>query len=198
MERNRLLTIALAVSNIFQALIVVSIALFTFGIIHYQFAPDVYNKVELSGFNFKSANNLSTSIYTSSFEITSVIGTKPAAPGPIYVKDANTLSLLIFYLQIVVTLAFWVLILQQIAKLIKSVKALQTFRQNNSNVFQKIGRYCLLIFIVTGFRWMETENASYLGIYINYLPLLFMLGAFILAEIFEEGNKLYEAEQLTI
>ncbi|GAB3200368.1 hypothetical protein ABID22_003572 [Pontibacter aydingkolensis] len=198
MERNKLLTIALAVSNIFRVLIIVFITLFTFGIIHYQFNPDLYSKVELSGYNFRTAANLSTSFYTSAFEFTSAIGTKPASRGPIYVQDASNLSLIIFYLQHVIILAIWVLMLQQIARLIQSVKVLQTFRQNNSNVFRKIGRYCLLIFIMTGFRWMETENASYFGIYINYLPLMFMLGAFILAEIFDEGNKLYEAEQLTI
>lgn len=194
MERNKLLTIALAVSNILRILIIAFITLFTFGIIHYQFSPDMYSGVELSDFDFKN----SSSLFTSSFEMTSVIGTKPLSHDAVKIQDASNLSLLVLYLQTVVILGIWILILQQISQLIKSVKALETFRESNSTTFRMIGRYCLLLFMVTGFRWMETENASYFGIYINYLPLLFMLGAFILAEIFKEGNKLYEAEQLTI
>ncbi|MBC5993483.1 DUF2975 domain-containing protein [Pontibacter cellulosilyticus] len=115
-----------------------------------------------------------------------------------FLQDISQLSLYLFYLQSVAILIIWIFILQQISKLIRSVRELQTFRNSNSTTLRRIGRYCFLIFILTAFRWAETETGSFIGIYINYLPVLFMLGAFILAEIFEEGNKLYEAEQLTI
>ncbi len=194
MERNKLLSIALAVSNIFRILIIAFITLFTFGIIHYQFSPEMYSNIELSDFDFKNSSSLSTS----SFETTSVIGTKPISHDAVKIQDASNLSLIVLYLQSVVILGIWILILQQISQLIRSVKALETFRESNSTTFRMIGRYCFMLFIISGFRWMETDTASFMGIYINYLPLICMLGAFILAEIFKEGNKLHEAEQLTI
>lgn len=194
MERNKLLSIALAVSNIIRILTIAFIILFTFVAIHSQFNPDVYNGIALSDFDFKNSSSFSTS----SFETISVIGTEPLSRDEIQIKDATNLSLIILYLQAVVIMGILVLILHQISQLISSVKALETFRESNCTTFRKIGRYCFLLFIVSGFRWLETDTASFVGIYVNYMPLLCMLGAFILAEIFKEGNKLYEAEQLTI
>ena len=43
----------------------------------------------------------------------------------------------------------------------------------------------------------ETSNASF-SLDFETTPLVLMLVAYVLAEIFKEGNRLYEEEQLTV
>ena len=80
----------------------------------------------------------------------------------------------------------------------ESVKSLKTFQTNNVISFRKIGKYIFIIFLLTSYTSIQFENGGQSQIQFSFTPLLFMLFAFIMAEIFKEGNKLKVENDLTI
>jgi hypothetical protein len=78
------------------------------------------------------------------------------------------------------------------------VRVIQTFRKANVKSFRKIGKYFLLIFILTSFSIVIFEQGMFYGFSLSFTPLVLMFVAYILAEIFKEGNDLSEENQLTI
>ena len=93
-------------------------------------------------------------------------------------------------------------IFREFGKIISSVKALQAFRTENIESFRRIGKYLLVIFLVSGVHFIGTQTAgtssAKVGFDFDTMPLILMLVAYVLAEIFKEGNRLYEEEQLTV
>jgi hypothetical protein len=57
---------------------------------------------------------------------------------------------------------------------------------------------CLGVSILQGVMLFFADGYSTVRFSMEMTPLLLMLGAFIMAEIFKEGNKLFEQDQLTI
>ena len=94
---------------------------------------------------------------------------------------------------------------KEFQNIIQSVKRLGSFHLNNIISFRRIGKYSILYFILTLFYFGLTFNNSlYFGqggfsqTSISFTPLLFALISFILAEIFKEGNKLQQENELTV
>ncbi len=90
------------------------------------------------------------------------------------------------------------LALKESIKIAGSALEHQSFQPGNITSFTRIGRYCQLIFLVLCFSIVRTESNYFISVNLYFAPLAFMLVAFILAEIFREGNQLSEQDQLTI
>ncbi|WP_299824283.1 DUF2975 domain-containing protein [uncultured Pontibacter sp.] len=198
MKKNKLLSAALSVCNIFKLLFIIFIAASTVLLVHWHFSPDTYKDISIT--LDKTSNAVYTMADDYAVENSSDTDKRIHAKNreAIRITDLNHQSLYVFYLQSVGLLVFWLLIIQEIKSIIKSVKGLETFRSSNSKAFRKIGKYCLGIALLSAFKWIGLEGHSFFGLYFQFMPLAFAMAAFILAEVFEEGNKLYEAEQLTI
>ena len=114
-------------------------------------------------------------------------------------------ALYILFLQTTAVIIIWMLIFSEIRKVIQSVFEIETFRNRNVLSFKKIGRLFLILFFLHSFTYFSTKSGTSvteLGTHYNFTiylyPLICALAAFILAQIFHEGNKLKEESQLTI
>ena len=194
MEKNRLLNFALVISNIAKAFFVLLITAMSVVLVHWHISPETYKDVIVTidssnevRYVFKHNDTLAGPV-----DNTLVAGTEGT------LSQLSHVSFYIHFLQTVGHFIILILIVNQIIRVIRSVKALETFRGDNSQAFRKIGVYCVAIALLTCFKWFEVSNHERMSFSVGVVPLAFALGAFILAEIFKEGNKLYEAEQLTI
>jgi hypothetical protein len=198
MKKNRLLSLTLIVCNIFKFIFILFIAMMTVVLVHWHFSPETYKNVHIT------TDKTSNAVYTfaDSYSLVEPDATDKKIDTnnkeSIRLNQLNHASLYIYYLQALGLSVFWLLIIQEIKRIVRSVKGLQTFRSSNSKAFKNIGLYCLGIALLSAFKWVGLDGYSFFGIYFQFTSLTFALGAFILAEIFKEGNKLYEAEQLTI
>lgn len=90
------------------------------------------------------------------------------------------------------------LILQTVLKVIRSISSLKTFQMENIESFRLMGKYFLLWFLVTIPSLKFIGSSFQIGIGLNFKYAVFGLICFVLAEIFSEGNKLMEENNLTI
>lgn len=91
---------------------------------------------------------------------------------------------------------FFVLVwlgLGRVLKVLLSVKANQTFFRENVRHFQQLSTIGILFTILSAFNFGGAEGG---GVHVNFsipfIPLLFTLGCYVLAEIFREGGRLRE------
>jgi hypothetical protein len=189
MNKNSLLNIANFFCNFFKLLIGILIITITIGFIHFQFDSNYYNEWSME----KPEND---SVIR--FEKESFVAHKPTDSQNLRLTDWKTSSLYFNYFKFISILIFIYLSINQFKKVLKSVSKLETFQRTNVRAFRKIGYYCLLIAGLSFFSYLEFNYYSKNSISIPLNILLIALLAFILAEIFKEGNNLMEENQLTV
>ncbi|MBB6610963.1 DUF2975 domain-containing protein [Pontibacter sp. Tf4] len=198
MKKNRLLNSALFISNVLKYIFILLIAAMTFVLIHWHFSPSTYKNIAI----VIDKTGDTSYIWANNAYLVAPDATNPKINSNnkewIQLTQINQQSLYTHYVQTAGYFILLILIINQITNIIGSVKILETFRRDNCSAFRKIGFYCLAIALLTFFKWYEIESNYFMSVSLKPIPLSFALGAFILAEIFKEGNKLYEAEQLTI
>ncbi|WP_089319779.1 DUF2975 domain-containing protein [Pontibacter ummariensis] len=199
MKKNKLLNVALQCCHVIRVLLIGFMIAISFAVVHNWLSPEVYDFVKIEGMEREVSMHASTTTLFE-FKVWDHVNKagEASAPKAILLKDLSLLSFSLLYLQTMGLLTVWLLIVQRIGSVIQSVRELQTFRNRNSSLFRQIGWYCFAAFLLMAFRWADTDNDSFFGFYLHYMPLVFMLASFILSEIFEEGSRLYEEEQLTI
>ncbi|GEM_PF-4111107 len=91
-----------------------------------------------------------------------------------------------------------ILIISEILKVIQSIRSLDTFKQKNILAFRRMAQIFLGLFFIHMFSLVQTEGqvSFTFGLPLEYL--IAMIGCYVLSEIFKEGNKLMEENQLTI
>ncbi len=114
------------------------------------------------------------------------------------VENWSSVSLYFTYLKIGGVIILIFLSIHQFEKVIQSVKNLHTFQNLNVRAFRKIGLYCILIFCLNTFSYLDLGTHITQRVSFNTTPLLIALFAFIFAEIFKEGNFLMEENKLTV
>lgn len=189
MNRNSLLNIANFICQLFKFSIGILIIIITTIFIHFQFDRDSYNEWKLE----KPTNDSMIRIETESN-----VGQKPTNEEKLKLSDWNTESLYFNYLKFSAILILLYLSINQFRRVLKSVRKLETFHQTNVRAFKKIGSYCLIISGLSIFNYWEFNDYAKSSISISFNILFIALIAFILAEIFKEGNNLMEENQLTI
>ncbi len=205
MKKNLLLQIALFFNQLFQFVIWLVLLVLVAGFIHWHINPEYYNTVQLevkeNDVSFTKAERVTTKKLPGQDKIkvtTKVGNAKKAGAEYFYVNDLNAISRYFTYLQILLEGILLLLVLREIARVIKSVQELKTFSTNNVKAFRRIGYLCLLIVLINCFYFIGTTQHIYAKFNLEFTPLFYMLAAFIMAEIFKEGNNLYEQDRLTI
>ncbi|TRO64458.1 DUF2975 domain-containing protein [Christiangramia sabulilitoris] len=189
MNRNSLLNIANFLCQFFKIIIGVSIIIIAAFFAHFQFERDSYADLKIE----EPTNN---SIIR--FESESIAGKEPLDFQSLRLSDWKTGSLYFTFFKVTMIMTLTYLSLNQFEKVLKSVKDLKTFHQTNVNSLRRIGYYCLLITGLSIFNYWEFGVYAKSSISISLDVLLITLLAFILAEVFKEGNNLLEENQLTI
>lgn len=189
MNKNSLLSVANFFCNFFKLLIGILIIAITIAFIHFQFDRDFYNEWSME----KPENG---SVIR--FEREAFLGQNGKELEKLKVTDWKTVSLYFTYLKFTATLILFFLAIHQFSKVLKSVRRLKTFKAINVGAFRKIGYYCLGIAALSFFNYWGFENYTKSSISVSLDVILIALIAFILAEIFKEGNILMEENQLTV
>jgi hypothetical protein len=190
MEKNKLLNIAVVICKSIRILYIFLFIGLTAFFIHFQVSPNAYKGIAI---------NRGTS---SNFQISKSISWK--SPNTATNKEAFSLNkisksvLCINYLKLSTILIFIFLATREFQKVIQSVKDLKTFQKNNAQSFRKIGAYIFIIFLITSFVNIGFQEGNRIEISIAFSSLFLMLIAFILAEVFKEGNLLQREKDLTI
>lgn len=193
MTRNKLLNLAIVICKVVRVFYVALFMLFTGLFIHFQVSPNSYKDAkfnfETSSFTMSKANNWKTNNEN---------GSVPKDKDVYTFEKISKGSLYFIYFQFSALLFFIFLSTKEFQKIMESVKNLKTFQNNNVTSFRKIGKYIFIIFILSSFNFIQFEQGGKSQIHLSLTPLLFMLTAFILAEIFKEGNSLKQENDLTI
>ena len=188
MDKNSLLNIANFSCQLFKTFIGISIIILTIIFIHFQLDRNTYKE-----WNFEKPKNDSTIlIITESF-----VGEKPNEE-KVNLIDWNIESLYFNYLKFTAILILLFLSINQFITVLKSVRELETFHQTNVEAFKKIGKYFIIIGALSIFDYWEFNNYAVSSFSISLNIFFIALIAFILAEVFKEGNNLLEENQLTI
>lgn len=193
MKGNRLLYVSLLVSKAIRALIFLGLAVVAIMFIHWHIDKNYYKSVQVS------VRNGGVNISEGKTETAETMPEQPNNSGKtVYLNDLTPFSGYLIFFQICVTLILSYFITQEVIRILKSVQGLQPFNIANIKSFRRIGYLCLFITLLNSLHFLITNQTSFISFSINFTLLIFMLVTFILAEIFKEGQKLYEQDKLTI
>lgn len=104
----------------------------------------------------------------------------------------------ILFFKLSLSIACSVLILGEAIKVISSLKTLTTFRKENIKAFRKMGYIFLVLFVINMLSIIQNATGLEMRFSLPLNYLLAVIGCFVLSEIFKEGNKLMEENNLTI
>jgi hypothetical protein len=110
----------------------------------------------------------------------------------------TTGSLFILFTKYSIILVLVFLSAKEFQRVVESVKKIQTFKIGNVKSFMRLGKYFFVLFLLFSVSVFDFEQGRISIISIAFLPLVLMLLAFVMAEIFKEGNQLSEDNELTI
>lgn len=189
MSNNSLLKISYFLCHFSKIICGITIIAVAAIFIHFQINPSSYGEFPINISDSPSIFRIDTESYK---------GGKVIDINDLKLTSWNTASLYFTFLQYIASLILIYLSIDEFKKILLSVKKLETFRNTNVNAFRKIGFYCLLISFLNIFSYYEFGDYSKITFSISLNALPFALLAFILAEVFKEGNNLLEENQLTI
>ncbi|MBU2928015.1 DUF2975 domain-containing protein [Winogradskyella psychrotolerans] len=110
----------------------------------------------------------------------------------------KTISLYINYFKVISVAVLLFLILRAFETIMLSVKTLHTFSNRNAKLFRTIGIYIIVVTILISYTVLRFESGSQTISHLSLTPVIYILLAFIMAEIFKEGENLRAENDLTI
>ena len=114
------------------------------------------------------------------------------------VVDVNPWGFILNTILMIVKVVLVIIMLDQALLVINSIKSLETFQKQNVAAFRRIGQMFIGLFLVGILGVQFIDTGYHVSFHFNFVPLLGTLAAYILAEIFKEGNRLMEENKLTI
>ena len=188
MKRNKLLTLSIYFFRFVQVCMVLFLLASLFLLAAYQFAPEKFSdskflplEADLRWMNLNVINS-------PDFE----------EKGSVSLGKMPSFFLYLLYFQIVTVFILGWLVVKEFKKVIYSLKQLRTFQDYNVEAFRKISKYFLAIFIICNFSFYMIGSEGYFTLDLDIKFAVLAVASFILAEIFREGNRLYQEEQLTV
>ncbi len=189
MKRNLLLNFAVIFCKITRAVLLLMFLAWTVFFIHLQVDKDFYKNKEV---NF---NNLGfTYSCISKWKVD-----KKSDDSNVYImNEIKTKSVYILYLQYRVALILIFMSFKAFQSVLTSVKDVRVFEKKNVLSFRRIGKYVFIYFLLTSYRIVSFEFGGVKAMTISLTPLIVIVLAFIMAEIFKEGVLLKQENDLTI
>jgi len=197
MTKNRLLNIAVTICKIIKLMYIAVIILITVAFIYMKTDNNYFegknirfdtpsdNASSMIPFNYTSTNKWK---YNSSINDHDIYN----------INNITTYSYCVIYLKFMTMLILLHLCIKEYQNIIQSVKSFSTFKQKNILSFKRIGKYLLIYFIVTSYTEIHYNEGGTSTLDFNFTALLLMLTSFIMAEIFKEGSKLQQENDLTV
>lgn len=197
MTKNKLLNIAITICKFTKLIYILLFITATVFFIHFQIDREAYNEFDAKINHTATPTTFSIGLnksYSDKWKDSSTL-----KDNEVYVLDkltTTTIYLTYFKISCVIILLF--LSIKEFQNVIQSVKTLNTFHLNNILSFRRIGKYSIIYFILTFNNTFYFEQGGYSHTSLSFTPLLFAIISFILAEIFKEGNKLQQENELTV
>lgn len=113
-------------------------------------------------------------------------------------SQLKTVSLYILYVKTFIIAVLTFLSIQNFEKILLSVRSFKTFSTQNVRLFRKIGVYIIWIAILSSYSILRFESGTKIRWSLTFFPLLYALLAFVFAEVFKEGSRLKQENDLTI
>jgi len=194
MKNNLLLTITELCCKGICLLIILGFTVLTMMLIYWHFNPEAYKDyIFIAAFRAYGPDTILGYSVTETWTICDTPRDDPFAWANI-----KRFSLYFIYLQSTALMWCFLLVFKEATNVITSVKSKQSFRIENYRSFRNIGKYFFCIFCLSGFCFIASEFGNFYGVYVQLTPLILMMGAYIMAEIFKEGNVLQEEVQSTV
>jgi len=200
MSKNLLLSVALFGSRLFNFILWVALICIIGFFIHWRMKPDSYESVCV---NIKERRiafyDPKASVLLSGREIkTAPSGRLDRTSIFFLLNDIKPAAIYFAFVQVVLTILLSMLMVREVVKILKSVRDLETFNNTNIKSFRLLGYFCLTMTAINSVLIISTNQETHIVYNLDLTLLIFMLAAFIMAEIFAEGHKLSEQDQLTI
>lgn len=193
MTKNTLLNIAIVICKFLRLFYIVIFLIFTGGFVHYQMSPSSYHDVDVK---INTSSLFETGI-SKSYKI-HVDGKVPEDFEVFTLNKLKYTSLYFNFIKLSVVLLFSFLCIKEFQNVIESVKEINTFQEQNVTSFRKIGKYLLVIFVLMSYSSFTFQQGGISGFDISFTLIILSLLAYIMAEIFKEGNNLSEENKLTV
>lgn len=194
MKNNLLLTVANIFCKVMGAGTVLSFVILSAMLVYWHVDPEFYKSyLFLVIFKIYGPDTFLGYTITETWTIADTVEKSPFSFAHI-----KRFSLYFIYLQSAALLWCFFLVFKEAVNIITSVKLQQSFRIENFKSFKKMGRYFFSIFCLSSFYFVNSEYGNFYGLYVHLTPLILMMGSYIIAEIFREGNILQEEVQQTI
>lgn len=194
MTKNRLLNLVIFLCRFYKMLCVVLFLAMTTLLIHIQVDPDSYNSLD---FQVNIVEDPGLGITTKhKWQLDGQVA--PEDDKVFRLEKLTTGSLYIVFIKYTIILVLVFLCVKEFQRVAESVKNIQTFKEGNVQSFIKLGKYLFILFLLYSFSFFNFEQGRLSIVSISFLPLVLMLLAFVMAEIFKEGNQLSEDNDLTI
>ena len=203
MKKNKLLITVLKVAEIAKAIILLLMALVVVSIFLKAIQPELLQNANIY-LNEGGFFNIAFSSVSADDDAAGTLGfsfgayTVSEEETGITMDQLTWTSFIFNILQMLLVLFLYFLIVKELIKIILSIKDLNTFQEHNSHSFRRFGLIFLGLFFIQAFTFIATSEFFTFLFTIHLTPLFLMLGSFILAEIFKEGNILLQENQLTI
>jgi hypothetical protein len=102
------------------------------------------------------------------------------------------------FLRVTIFVALTILITRTALKVVHSIKSLRTFYNDNPRHLKNIALYAFIAFVFSIFNFIFYNGTSELNLKTAFGPLVLAVAALVLAEVFNEGKKLLEEQNLII
>jgi hypothetical protein len=111
---------------------------------------------------------------------------------------SSTFNIIFFSIRAIILSSLLILSLQSLIKIISSINSLSAFQMESGKHFTRVGIFMFVSFIVTilEFNYANHDLTVTFSLELQYLLLAIL--SWVLAEVFKEGNRLWEDNQLTI
>ena len=205
MKRNPLLYVALLCSKIGSVLLSVALLVVIALFVHWHVAPAKYQSVQISTQGgaislYEGRSPLPTPIAARETPTTTARTAYSGQPCEKrqYLNDLTSVSVYVTFLQVVLSITLSLLMVREVNSILKQVSESNVFVRSNAQSFRALGWLCLAMSALNCIRVIATVQNAAVSFNPSLSLLLFMVAAFIMAEIFREGHNLAERDRLTI
>jgi hypothetical protein len=111
---------------------------------------------------------------------------------------SSTFNIIFFSVRAIILSALLILSLESLIKIISSINSLSAFQIESGKHFTRVGVFMFISFIITILEFNYAHHDLTVTFSVELQYLLFAILAWVLVEVFKEGNRLWEDNQLTI
>lgn len=183
MEKNRILKVSAWSFRFLAGLMMVMVGLITLGFLYWLVSPE-----SVSGWYIKSQDGFYNIFWQEA----------SAKSEHLALTDFSIGMASWIFVKMTVACVLMYSIFRRALRVVNSIKSLETFKDQNVGHFRNIGGLFLWLAILDSFQVLIVEGHFSFHFQVPFSMLLAALISFLLAEIFKEGNRLMEENQLTV